>query len=143
MSAASAEEARAKARAAYFQPTASPVEAIQKNWLRSQLESKHHIMGNVYGSHLPMRIRMEMNILSQVHRLPGLPSHNVGLETILGRDETIDFEDYLGAPEFAEHEIDSRAVLERQLGITCPRSASASARSLPPRAGVAMRKDLC
>ena len=53
-------------------------------------------MGNVYGSHLPMRVQMEMNIVAQVQRPPGLPSHNVGLETILGRDETIDFEDYLG-----------------------------------------------
>jgi len=53
-------------------------------------------MGNVYGTHLPMRVRIEMNILSQVQRLPGLPSHHVGLDTIMGRDETIDFEDYLG-----------------------------------------------
>jgi len=110
-------------------------------WLRNQLESKHHVMGNVYGSHLPMRVRMEMNIVAQVRRPPGLPSHNVGLETILGRDETIDFEDYLGAPEFSEHEIDSRAVLERTMGLSAGQKAHS--RSLPPRAGVAMRKDMC
>lgn len=54
------------------------------------------MMGQIYGKHLPMQIRMELDILSQVKRLPGLPSSNIGLETILGRDETIDFEDYLG-----------------------------------------------
>lgn len=150
MAAAGADEARARARAAYFQPTSHPVESIQKDWLRNQLESKHHIMGNVYGSHLPMRVRMEMSIVSQVQRLPGLPSHNVGLETLLGRDETIDFEDYLGAPEFSEHEVDTRAVLERKFGLQAPTSLmgpptglSQRVQSLSPREGVAMRKDVC
>lgn len=56
---------RAQAHAAFLPETAHPVEAIQRDWLRSQLDTKHHIMGNVYGSHLPMRIKMEMNILPQ------------------------------------------------------------------------------
>jgi len=94
-------EERRAAQSAFSQASAHPVEAIQKDWLRNQLENKHFVMGNVYGSHLPMRIKMEMSILSQVQRPPGLPSHHVGLDTILGRDETIDFEDYLGgAPAF-------------------------------------------
>ena len=33
----------------------------------------------------------------QVQRLPGLPSSHTGIDTILNRDETIDFEDYLGS----------------------------------------------
>ena len=45
---------------------------------------------------MPMQRRMEMGILSQVGRLPGLPSSHLGLNTVLGRDETIDWEDYLG-----------------------------------------------
>lgn len=53
-------------------------------------------MGQMYGKHLPMQIRMELDILSQVQRLPGLPNSNLGMETILGRDDKIDFEDYLG-----------------------------------------------
>lgn len=44
---------------------------------------------------------MEMNILSQVARLPGIRSSHSGLNTILGRDETIDFEDYLGGAPLA------------------------------------------
>lgn len=47
----------------------------------------------------------------QAQRLPGLPSSMLGLETILGRDETVDFEDYLDrpadrpqAPRFQVHE---------------------------------------
>ena len=54
-------------------------------------------MAQTYGSHLPMQVRMELDILSQAKRLPGIRSSNIGAETILGRDETIDFEDYLGS----------------------------------------------
>mmetsp|Transcript_8467 Transcript_8467/g.26218 ORF Transcript_8467/g.26218 Transcript_8467/m.26218 type:complete len:121 (+) Transcript_8467:334-696(+) len=72
-------------------------------WLRNQLENKHYVMGNVYGTHLPMRLKMETNILSQVSRLPGIRSSHVGLNTILGRDETIDFEDYLGRTSDSAH----------------------------------------
>ena len=54
-------------------------------------------MAQTYGAHLPMQVRMEVDILSQAKRLPGIRSSNVGIETILGRDETIDFEDYLGS----------------------------------------------
>jgi hypothetical protein len=54
-------------------------------------------MAQTYGMHLPMRIRMELDILSQAKRLPGIRSSNIGAETILGRDETIDFEDFLGS----------------------------------------------
>eukprot|EP00965_Chrysotila_dentata_P242115 6204694-Pleurochrysis_carterae.AAC.5 len=90
-----------------------------------------------------------MNILSQVQRLPGLPSHHVGLDTIMGRDETIDFEDYLGLPEMATHEVDVRAALERKFGVQPRRSAVgphggiARADTTLPREGVAMRHPLC
>jgi hypothetical protein len=38
---------------------------------------------------------MEREILSQFHRLPVLESSYVGLETVLGIDEDIDYEDFL------------------------------------------------
>ena len=37
-----------------------------RQWMKNELENKHFLMGNVHGSHLPMRIRMELDILSQV-----------------------------------------------------------------------------
>ena len=46
-------------------------------------------MGSIYGTAMPMQRRMEMGILSQVGRLAGLPSSHLGLNTVLGRDETI------------------------------------------------------
>lgn len=43
-----------------------------------------------------MRLKTEKEVLStQAARLPGLPSSRVGLETVLGTDETIEFEDVL------------------------------------------------
>jgi len=89
-----------------------------------------------------------MNILSQVQRLPGLQSSHLGLDTILGRDETIDFEDFLGVPEMSEQEVDTRAVLERQYGILQqtsslgPPSGLLKPEVLPPREGVALPKNV-
>ena len=87
---------KAAAARAYGAAHAHPVEAIQQDWLRTQLETKHFLMSSVYGAHLPMAMRMEMETLAKVQRLPGLPSSRVGLECLMGRDETIDFEDFLG-----------------------------------------------
>jgi len=142
---------RRSAQNAFSSAATHPVEAIQKDWLRNQLENKHYVMGNVYGSHLPMRIKMEMSIVSQVQRPPGLPSHHVALDTILNRDETIEFEDYLGVPELNEQEVDARALLERKHGLQPPTSILGPPANLHrvagggplPRAGVAMPKDLC
>mmetsp|Transcript_31660 Transcript_31660/g.72463 ORF Transcript_31660/g.72463 Transcript_31660/m.72463 type:complete len:149 (+) Transcript_31660:45-491(+) len=108
---------RAVSQRVYMQPSAHPVEDIQKNWLRNQIETEHYALGHMYGKHLPMQIRMEVDILSQVQRLPGLPNSNLGIETILGRDDKIDFEDYLGDPRMSEYSVDMRAVMEKRLGL--------------------------
>jgi len=142
------ESLRGVSQRVYSNPIAHPVEDIQKNWLRNQLETKHHMMGQVFGKHLPMQIRMELDILSQMQRLPGLPSSNIGMDTILGRDETIEFEDYLGDPRMTEVAgPDLRASMEKRLGIEAPTSLlgprlGGGATELP-RGGVAMAKDVC
>ena len=140
-------EARREAQASYVKGAVShPVESIQRDWLRSQLETKYHLMGLAHGSHLPMQMKMEASILSQVRRLPGLPSSHIGLDTLLGRDTTIDFEDYLGDPRVSERAVDARAILEQRYGVA-PRGAAAPSVGLAaaaglPREGVAMRKEL-
>ncbi|EOD27727.1 hypothetical protein EMIHUDRAFT_463181 [Emiliania huxleyi CCMP1516] len=150
---AGGEAATRAAQRAYAQEAAHPAEALQKNWLQGQLETQHFIMGSIYGTAMPMQRRMEMGILSQVGRLPGLPSSHLGLNTVLGRDETIDWEDYLGLPENSEVAVDMRAQLERKYGITPQSSALGPAalggvpdklrQAAAPREGVALRKDLC
>ena len=115
--------------------------------MSNQLETKHFLMAQTYGSHLPMQIRMELDTVSQSRRLPGMPTSNIALETLLGRDETIDFEDYLGQPALSETAVDMRAQLEKKYHLG-PRNAlhgriGGPPRSAePPRAGVAMVKEL-
>jgi hypothetical protein len=91
-------------------------------WLANELETKHYLMSNVYGSHVPMQIRMELETVCQSRRLPGMTTSNIGAETLLGRDETIDFEDYLGDPRMSETPVDMRAALEKKHGLT-PRNS--------------------
>ena len=64
-----------------------------------------------------MQIRMELETVCQSRRLPGMTTSNVGAECILGRDETIDFEDYLGDPSMSEEPVDMRASLEKKYGL--------------------------
>ena len=61
---------KAAASRAYGAAHAHPIEAIQQDWLRTQLETKHFLMSSVYGAHLPMAMRMEMETLAKVQRLP-------------------------------------------------------------------------
>ncbi|KAH3763336.1 proteasome maturation protein [Pelomyxa schiedti] len=72
-----------------------------------------------YGPGFELRSKMDAHILSQFHGLPGLTRSFSGLETFLGLDEDIDFEDYLGEgletpqlPTYTIHEI-----MERKLGL--------------------------
>lgn len=51
------------------------------------------ILRSVQGIHAPLRLMMERKMASKVGHLPILPSSNVMLETLEGRDETIDFND--------------------------------------------------
>ncbi|GFQ95649.1 hypothetical protein TNCT_660761 [Trichonephila clavata] len=47
------------------------------------------------GIHAPLRIMHEKNAVNKTQRLPFLPSSNIALETLEGRDECIDFDDYI------------------------------------------------
>ena len=117
-------------------------------WLDNSLETKHFLMAQTYGAHLPMSIRMELDTVCQSKRLPGMPTSNLAAETILGRDETIDFEDYLGMPQDSpDAAVDMRALLEKKYGLL-PRNSlvgrigGPQQAAEPPRANVAMAKPL-
>ncbi|GIY43887.1 proteasome maturation protein, partial [Caerostris extrusa] len=47
------------------------------------------------GIHAPLKIMHEKNAVRKTQRLPFLPSSNIALETLEGRDEFIDFDDYI------------------------------------------------
>ena len=96
-----------------------------------------------------MAMRMEMETLAKVQRLPGLPSSRVGLECLMGRDETIDFEDFLGLPQDSEQEpVDQRFLLEQRhnllpnAGRCAPNANLGVSRGVTQPRGQAMVKDL-
>ena len=61
-----------------------------KQWL-NKLDS----INRSYGSSLAMRLATEKEMFSHSHRLPGLESSNISLQTLLGKDEIIEFADVL------------------------------------------------
>merc|ERR1711934_547342 len=78
-----------------------PVQGLQQNFLRRKMDRKAMEMGQLYGSHMMMRRRMEEAILSR-HQRPGLKSHMVGLSTLVNTDEDFGFEDVLDDPWMRE-----------------------------------------
>lgn len=81
-----------------------PVKIMQTAQKNSQWISKLDIVRKTYGSHMAMRLETERQLLDHSHRLPGLESSKISLQTVMGTDETIDFSDYLnGRPSFIDH----------------------------------------
>lgn len=99
-----------------------PVEEIQRSAKSNERRTKYQLLALTYGSAMPMRLQMQEETLSQFHRLPGLPSSRLGLETLSFRDETIDVEDYMGRPEDSPFmpEFTTHEIMEKRLGINPP-----------------------
>eukprot|EP01091_Cochliopodium_minus_P009819 TRINITY_DN2508_c0_g1_i1.p1 TRINITY_DN2508_c0_g1~~TRINITY_DN2508_c0_g1_i1.p1 ORF type:complete len:125 (-),score=24.12 TRINITY_DN2508_c0_g1_i1:147-521(-) len=76
-----------------------PVEHIQKNFQRNQVNLESFASKNTFGTHFPMRLHMEQKLVSQFQRIPNLKTSYLGLEILRGDDEDIDFEDYLCDPQ--------------------------------------------
>eukprot|EP00027_Filamoeba_sp_ATCC50430_P008107 CAMPEP_0168550756 /NCGR_PEP_ID=MMETSP0413-20121227/5811_1 /TAXON_ID=136452 /ORGANISM="Filamoeba nolandi, Strain NC-AS-23-1" /LENGTH=126 /DNA_ID=CAMNT_0008581241 /DNA_START=30 /DNA_END=410 /DNA_ORIENTATION=- len=100
------------------QPANHPVEAIQKNHYIHLERMRNFTLNNLFGSHMCVRLQMEKTILSQFQRLPTLHSEFVGLETIEGRDEQIDIDDYLNDPSESFTAVsDLHTAMEKKLGL--------------------------
>lgn len=100
-----------------------PVEEIQRSAKLNELKTKRQLQAITYGAAMPMRMAMQEEILSQFHRLPGLPSSFLGLSALSRRDEKFDVEDYMGLPEDSPYEPEQGAheIMEKRLGITAKR----------------------
>lgn len=96
-----------------------PVQKIERDFVALERATKRKLEAAAYGSALPMRKMMQENMLSQCQRLPGLPSSYAGLESLTGRDEKFDLEDFMNLPhESPEMPLEEpREQLERILGI--------------------------
>ncbi|KAK9909280.1 hypothetical protein WJX75_010019 [Coccomyxa subellipsoidea] len=79
-----------------------PVEAIQKSYPKNQEDLKLGMLRNLYGSALPARMQLDKQILSKVGRLPGMPSSQLGLQSLTGELDDFGLESYIGLPEDSE-----------------------------------------
>ncbi|CAJ0764209.1 8843_t:CDS:10, partial [Entrophospora sp. SA101] len=94
-----------------------PLENRLKYWEETQSNLKLTLHRKVYGLHAPIRQLMERSIVSKVQRFPVLESSNLGLDILMGKDETIDFEDFLNDPSQSTDMIDIHSAMEHKYNI--------------------------
>ena len=70
-----------------------PVEEIQRNHLKNEMKSRVMEVERNFGIGAALMVKMEQDHMASVHRLPGIPSSFVGLETALGSDTDFDVTD--------------------------------------------------
>lgn len=83
--------------------------------MTNELEQQLQVFRRHEGLGGPMRVMMELQAYKRVGRLPFLSSSRVHMDVIMGRDETIDFSDFLGAEEFSEKITSPQAVAEKKV----------------------------
>ena len=64
------------------------------------------ILADTQGAAVVSKLKTERKLLSQFHRLPTMNSSYFGLEILLGKDDSIEFEDILNDPHDCIHEVD-------------------------------------
>uniref|UniRef100_A0A7S2S4B2 Proteasome maturation protein n=1 Tax=Rhizochromulina marina TaxID=1034831 RepID=A0A7S2S4B2_9STRA len=74
---------------------------------------KVDMVRRMYGSAAAMRLQTERLATEQIQRLPGLPSSFLALQTVLGEDCTLQFEDVLNDP--FEAPVETKASLHDEL----------------------------
>ncbi|KAI8907722.1 hypothetical protein PhCBS80983_g02874 [Powellomyces hirtus] len=94
-----------------------PVENIESQWKQTQEQLRMKMHRQTFGIHAPLRLQMEKALVNQVRRIPVLPTRNLGLEILEGRDQTIDYEDFLGDPYMSTAMMDPHAAMEHALGM--------------------------
>ncbi|KAI8329049.1 proteasome maturation factor UMP1-domain-containing protein [Chlamydoabsidia padenii] len=92
-----------------------PLERRLDEWNDNQWELKLNMARQTYGMHAPIKMMMERDIVSKRQRMPVLPSSNLHLDILTGRDETIDFEDFLNDPALSTDTLDVHAAMEHKL----------------------------
>ncbi|KAI8985986.1 proteasome maturation factor UMP1-domain-containing protein [Pilobolus umbonatus] len=92
-----------------------PLESRLDQWEESQWEMKLNLARQTYGMHAPIKMMMERSIVEKRQRLPILTSSNLHLDILLGKDESIDYEDYLNDASLSTDSIDLHAAMEHKL----------------------------
>jgi len=94
-----------------------PAQAAVARAQSLQLGRSGDWLRQVQGVHAPLRLQAELRAAGRVGRLPFLRSSDVMLNTLTGREDELDFADYLGGVEAAEVGGQPHAMVERKLGL--------------------------
>ncbi|KAI9596656.1 proteasome maturation factor UMP1 [Syncephalis fuscata] len=96
---------------------AHPLEHRLKEWDETQMNARMTLQRRIFGVHAPVRQLMEQSIVSTTRRHPTLPSSNLGMDILRGRDETIDVEDIFSDPAMSTDMLDASIVMARTYGL--------------------------
>jgi len=94
-----------------------PIKASVENYDTHRHNLNMQMLREYEGLAAPLKITMELQSVAKTGHLPFLPSSNLHRDVLLGRDEVVDFSDFLCTEEFAEFNRQPHAVVEKKLGI--------------------------
>ena len=92
-----------------------PVETIQKSAVMKAEAEEFKRLKLIHGAHAPLRMKMERIALSQIPGHTGL--NTFGLETVMGRNLSFEFEDYLGKESPEMERLSFHQTMEKRLGM--------------------------
>ncbi|KAG0740409.1 hypothetical protein G6F57_004555 [Rhizopus arrhizus] len=92
-----------------------PLESRLNQWEETQWELKLNLARQAYGMHAPVKLMMERSIVEKRQRTPIMPTSNLHLDILMGRDETIDYEDFLNDPSLSTDSMDLHTSMEHKL----------------------------
>lgn len=94
-----------------------PLECTEKNFLQNQELLDFKMLRNTQGLQAPLKLQMERAVASKIQRLPCLPSSMVALDSLMGTDESIGFDDFLNVQGDLEVMSDPHLTMEYKLGL--------------------------
>ncbi|GAB6033261.1 hypothetical protein CHUAL_012862 [Chamberlinius hualienensis] len=72
---------------------AHPLEISEKKFDLSRRQMDFSVLQKVQGIHAPLRLTMERQAAAKIQRLPFMSSSHLMIDTLMGKDDEIGFED--------------------------------------------------
>ncbi|XP_065885861.1 proteasome maturation protein-like [Dysidea avara] len=94
---------------------AHPLEYVERHYEVNKEELSYQALRHSQGLHAPLKLKMERMLVSKVGRMPPLHSSNLAMDTLTGRDETVEFCDYLNVSWDTEVNVDGHLAMEKKL----------------------------
>ncbi|WWD18627.1 hypothetical protein CI109_103080 [Kwoniella shandongensis] len=106
----------------------SPLQARLEKWATTQQQLQQNLQRNTFGLAVPLRQAMELKLVSESLHNPllenssssGIPlggSHNLSLEILQGKDESLEENEFMGGDKSMAEVLDVNGALERSRGI--------------------------